>query len=97
MRHLTFANYAFVIQAPLRSNGRRRIHDLKIGRAIEGLSFPAVPGAVIEARADFEWAWRVLLSRRAQRPIFRHGVIREDWSARKYALWDAGKRPEPPS
>jgi len=70
-----FANSAVAIRAPLHSNGPRRIQDLKIGRAIEGLPFPSVPGAVIQTGADFEWAWRVFLSRRTEAD--RHGVIRE--------------------
>jgi hypothetical protein len=47
-----------------------------------------------EARADFECAWRVFLSRRsdADFPAWRD---QRDWTARKYALWGAGKRLPP--
>jgi hypothetical protein len=63
-----FANRAFAIQAPLRANGRRRIHDLKICRAIEGLSFPSVAGAVIQAGADLSGHGECFYHG-AQRPI----------------------------
>jgi hypothetical protein len=49
-----------------------------------------------EARADFERAWDVFLSKRAEAD-FKAWRDDRDWSARKYALWDAGKRLEPPS
>jgi hypothetical protein len=35
--------------------------------------------------------------RSAPRPIFQALRLQRDWTARKYALWDAGKRLEPPS
>jgi hypothetical protein len=49
-----------------------------------------------EARTDFERAWQVFLSRRTESDfqVWRH---QRDWTERKYALWDAGKRLEPPS
>jgi hypothetical protein len=37
-----FANRAFAIDAPLRSNASAE-QDLKIGRTLEGLLFPSVP------------------------------------------------------
>jgi hypothetical protein len=49
-----------------------------------------------EARADFEQAWRVFLSRRTEAD-FQAWRRQREWTARKYALWDAGKRLEPPS
>jgi hypothetical protein len=49
-----------------------------------------------EARADFEAAWRVFLSRRTEAD-FQAWREQRDWTERKYALWDAGKRLEPPS
>jgi hypothetical protein len=49
-----------------------------------------------EARAAFELAWRVFLSKRAEAD-FQAWRNQRDWTARKYALWDAGKRLEPPS
>src|ERR1700675_3702815 len=47
-----------------------------------------------EARADFESAWQVFLSKRTEADFqaWRH---QRDWTARKYALWDAGKRLPP--
>jgi hypothetical protein len=46
------------------------------------------------ARADFERAWQVFLSNRTEADFqaWRH---RRDWTARKYALWDAGKKLPP--
>src|SRR5882757_1114092 len=49
-----------------------------------------------QARADFEAAWRVFLSNRTEAD-FQAWRDERDWTARKYALWDAGKRLEPPS
>jgi hypothetical protein len=49
-----------------------------------------------EARADFERAWRVFLSKRTEAD-FQAWRDQRDWTARKYALWDAGKKLEPPS
>jgi hypothetical protein len=44
-----------------------------------------------EARADFEHASQVFLSKRTEADFqaWRH---QRDWTARKYALWDAGKK-----
>jgi hypothetical protein len=49
-----------------------------------------------QARADFEAAWLVFLSNRIEADFqaWRHDW---DWTARKYALWDAGKKLEPSS
>jgi len=47
-----------------------------------------------EARADFEAAWQVFLSKRTEAD-FQAWLDQRDWTARKYALWDAGKRLEP--
>ena len=49
-----------------------------------------------QARADFERAWLVFLSNRTEAD-FQAWRDQRDWTARKYALWDAGKRLEPPS
>jgi SMP-30/Gluconolactonase/LRE-like region len=49
-----------------------------------------------EARADFEAAWRVFLSKRTEAD-FQAWRDQRDWTERKYALWDSGKRLEPPS
>jgi hypothetical protein len=49
-----------------------------------------------DARADFESAWRVFLSNRTEAD-FKKWRDERDWTDRKYALWDAGKRLEPPS
>ena len=49
-----------------------------------------------EARADFEAAWKVFLSKRTEAD-FQAWRDQRDWTDRKYALWDAGKKLEPPS
>ena len=49
-----------------------------------------------QARADFEAAWRLFLSKRTDAD-FQAWRDERDWTERKYALWDAGKRLEPPS
>jgi hypothetical protein len=47
-----------------------------------------------EARADFEREWRVFLSKRTESD-FQAWRDQRDWTARKYALWDAGKKLPP--
>ena len=47
-----------------------------------------------EARVDFECAWRVFLSKQTEAD-FQAWRDQRDWTARKYALWDAGKRLPP--
>jgi hypothetical protein len=49
-----------------------------------------------EARADFETAGQAFLSKRTEAD-FQAWRAQRDWTARKYALWDAGKRLEPPN
>jgi hypothetical protein len=49
-----------------------------------------------EARAGFEAAWRTFLANRTEAD-FQEWRDQRDWTARKYALLDAGKRLEPPS
>jgi hypothetical protein len=49
-----------------------------------------------QARADFERAWKVFLSKRTEAD-FQEWCDQRDWTERKYALWDAGKKLEPPS
>jgi hypothetical protein len=49
-----------------------------------------------EARADFEAAWLVFLSNCTEAD-FQAWRDDRDWTERKYALWDAGKRLEPPN
>jgi len=49
-----------------------------------------------DARADFECAWQVFLSKRTEAD-FQAWCHERDWTERKYALWDAGKRLEPPA
>jgi hypothetical protein len=48
-----------------------------------------------QARADFERAWLVFLSNRTEAD-FQAWRDQRDWTERKYALWDAGGRLEPP-
>jgi hypothetical protein len=47
-----------------------------------------------QARADFEDAWRRFLPKRTEAD-FQEWRDARDWTARKYALWDAGKRLPP--
>jgi hypothetical protein len=49
-----------------------------------------------QARADFERAWLVFLSNRTEAD-FQAWRDDRDWTERKYALWDAGRRLELPS
>jgi hypothetical protein len=49
-----------------------------------------------QVRADFERAWLVFLSKRTEAD-FQAWRDERDWTERKYALWDAGKRLEPPN
>jgi hypothetical protein len=49
-----------------------------------------------DARADFERTWQVFLSNRTEAD-FQAWREQRDWTERKYALWYAGKRLEPPS
>ena len=49
-----------------------------------------------QARSDFEAEWKVFLANRTEAD-FQAWRDQRDWTARKYALWDAGKRLEPPS
>ena len=44
-----------------------------------------------QARADFEAAWQEFLSRRTEAD-FETWRAQRDWTARKYAMWQAGKR-----
>jgi hypothetical protein len=43
------------------------------------------------ARADFEIAWRVFLSKRTEAD-FQAWRDQRDWTARKYAMWKAGEK-----
>jgi hypothetical protein len=49
-----------------------------------------------KARADFAAAWRIFLSKRTEAD-FEAWRDARDWTERKYAMWDAGKKLEPPS
>jgi hypothetical protein len=42
-------------------------------------------------RADFERAWAVFLSKRTEAD-FQKWRDNRDWTARKYAMWEAGER-----
>ena len=44
-----------------------------------------------QARAAFEAAWRVFLSHRTEAD-FQEWREQRDWTARKYAMWEAGER-----
>jgi hypothetical protein len=44
-----------------------------------------------QVRADFEAAWRVFLSKRTEAD-FQEWRKQRDWTARKYAMWEAGER-----
>jgi hypothetical protein len=45
-----------------------------------------------EARKAFEAAWRIFLAKRTEAD-FQAWRDDRDWTAEKYALWDAGQRP----
>jgi hypothetical protein len=47
-----------------------------------------------QARADFESAWGVFLAKRTEAD-FQAWRDQRDWTARKYAFWDEGKRLPP--
>jgi hypothetical protein len=47
-----------------------------------------------QARADFERAWKTFLSNRTEADL-QEWRDQRDFTARKYALWDAGKRLPP--
>src|SRR5258708_37364766 len=49
-----------------------------------------------EARADFERAWQVLLSKRAEGD-FQAEREQKEWTATDIALWDPSNRPGPPT
>jgi hypothetical protein len=44
-----------------------------------------------EARADFEEAWQVFLAKRTEAD-FLAWRDQQDWTARKYAMWQAGEK-----
>jgi hypothetical protein len=44
-----------------------------------------------EARADFEAAWKVFLAKRTEAD-FQTWRDQQDWTARKYAMWQAGEK-----
>jgi hypothetical protein len=44
-----------------------------------------------QARVEFEDAWRVFLSKRTKAD-FETWRAQRDWTARKYAMWQAGER-----
>jgi hypothetical protein len=44
-----------------------------------------------EARADFEAAWKVFLANRSEAD-FQAWRDERDWTARKYAMWEAGEK-----
>jgi hypothetical protein len=44
-----------------------------------------------QARADFEAAWRVFLSKRTEAD-FQAWRDQRDWTERKYAMWERGER-----
>src|SRR5258705_4681546 len=65
-------------------------------RLVPGECASGVAATFDHARAGFEQAWRVFLSKRTETD-FQEWRDQRDWTARKYALWDAGKKLEPPS
>jgi len=62
----------------------------------QGERRPSQPNQPAPARAEFEVAWRVFLSNRSEADL-QEWRDQRDWTERKYALWDAGKRLDPPS
>jgi hypothetical protein len=57
---------------------------------------PTPPRPSTRSAPIFERAWQAFLSKRTEAD-FQAWRDQRDWTARKYALWDAGKRLEPPS
>jgi hypothetical protein len=57
---------------------------------------PTPPRPSTRPAPIFEREWRVFLSKRTEAD-FQAWRDQRNWTARKYALWDAGKRLEPPS
>jgi hypothetical protein len=49
------------------------------------------PPTFDQARIDFEAAWRRFLSKRTEAD-FQAWRDEQDWTARKYAMWEAGER-----
>jgi hypothetical protein len=84
---------------PARSRSARAILTMRIrGNGTAG-SHPGdctngTAATFDQARADFESAWLVFLSKRTEAD-FQAWRDQRDWTARKYALWDAGKRLPP--
>jgi len=88
------------ISTPARSRSAAAAHTTKIrgsGVAVSIRDREQQNGTAAtfdEARADFEGAWRVFPSKRTEAD-FQAWRDQRDWTARKYALWDAGKRLPP--
>jgi hypothetical protein len=93
------------VSTPLRSPSASATRTILIGRngaaasirdRVGGEHQSDTAATFDEARADFEHAWQAFLSKRTEAD-FQAWRDQRDWTARKYALWDAGKRLEPPS
>jgi len=81
-----------ILMTPIRGNGTA----VSIWARIRDEHQSDTAATFDEARADFERAWQVFLSNRTDAD-FQAWREQRDWTERKYALWDAGKRLEPPS
>jgi hypothetical protein len=66
------------------------LHNIQPGKSVK-LARSASAATFDQARAGFEEAWAVFLSKRCEADFqaWRH---QQDWTARKYAMWDAGEK-----
>jgi hypothetical protein len=69
----------------LRSSPLRGGKSREAGSPVERTALEAT---FDEAHADFEAAWRVFLSKRTEAD-FQEWRDQRDWTARKYAMWEA--------
>src|SRR5882757_5687500 len=79
---------------PHRQPARRRSVGMVVrllSRLASGEHQSGTAATFDQARADFEAAWRVFLSNRTEAD-FQAWRDERDWTARKYALWEAGNR-----
>jgi hypothetical protein len=67
-----------------------------LSRIPQGECQSGTAASLDEARVGFEEAWNVFLASRTEAD-FQDWRDQRDWTAKKYALWDAGQRLEQPS
>jgi hypothetical protein len=77
-------NASGIHTTPIRGNGAAASIQAHIRGNISLTTFE-------QARADFERAWQVFLSNRTEAD-FQAWRDEQDWTARKYAMWEAGEK-----